>query len=265
MRRGWIGVAGAALLGAAGAAGFAGCAKGVQVEPPDGLGGAEAPPVAPIAGRAGGGSGSPGGTGGVSGAPTAGAPAGGGRVPCSQGEVADCTCDATGTEGEQTCVYEAGSPEDGYFGPCGSCAAPPDDEPGPCADGEKNGLESDTDCGGPECDACAAGGNCVVDEDCADAECMGGACLVAASGGSGGMAAGGSGGGGGSGGSAGSGGAGAGGAGGAGGSAGGGGSAPTTPVDDCEGYPEGTLCDRFCLGDRFGVCDANENCDCQDP
>ncbi|PCC69727.1 Lamin Tail Domain [Nannocystis exedens] len=43
--------------------------------------------------------------------------------------------------------------------------------PDQCADGEKNGGETDTDCGGPTCSPCADGGACVEDTDCASGSC----------------------------------------------------------------------------------------------
>ena len=41
----------------------------------------------------------------------------------------------------------------------------------PCMDGEKNGLETDTDCGGPKCDPCGGGESCVVPTDCESRMC----------------------------------------------------------------------------------------------
>jgi len=45
-----------------------------------------------------------------------------------------------------------------------------------CEDGLLNGDETDVDCGGPECDACADGLSCVVNSDCASDHCADGVC-----------------------------------------------------------------------------------------
>jgi hypothetical protein len=45
-----------------------------------------------------------------------------------------------------------------------------------CADGVKNGSETDIDCGGPACVACTTGKACGVNEDCASNICTGGVC-----------------------------------------------------------------------------------------
>jgi hypothetical protein len=46
-------------------------------------------------------------------------------------------------------------------------------EPSTCVDGMKDGMETDVDCGGGACPACASGKMCVANTDCA-----GGTCLV---------------------------------------------------------------------------------------
>jgi hypothetical protein len=46
----------------------------------------------------------------------------------------------------------------------------------PCANGEREPWESDIDCGGPICEACAAGLACKVDSDCASTICADGTC-----------------------------------------------------------------------------------------
>jgi hypothetical protein len=48
----------------------------------------------------------------------------------------------------------------------------------PCRDGQQNGLETDTDCGGtdPTCARCALGRECVVPGDCAAGTCLAGVC-----------------------------------------------------------------------------------------
>ena len=45
-----------------------------------------------------------------------------------------------------------------------------------CADRTPNGQETGVDCGGSICPPCAAGGACVVPEDCASCVCVSGAC-----------------------------------------------------------------------------------------
>ncbi|WAS91258.1 lamin tail domain-containing protein [Nannocystis punicea] len=41
-----------------------------------------------------------------------------------------------------------------------------------CEDGQHNGSETDVDCGGPGCPACADGSACAADSDCAGASCV---------------------------------------------------------------------------------------------
>jgi hypothetical protein len=48
--------------------------------------------------------------------------------------------------------------------------------PAQCGDNVKNGSETDTDCGGPTCTACAIGDTCGVDGDCLSGDCTGGTC-----------------------------------------------------------------------------------------
>jgi hypothetical protein len=45
-----------------------------------------------------------------------------------------------------------------------------------CADGELNGGESDTDCGGLDCAKCTDGKQCAVGEDCVSGSCADGVC-----------------------------------------------------------------------------------------
>jgi hypothetical protein len=54
-----------------------------------------------------------------------------------------------------------------------------DDLPGGCDDGVQNGLESDVDCGGPVCSACANGDSCGGNDDCASNSCEAGSCVEA--------------------------------------------------------------------------------------
>ncbi len=48
-----------------------------------------------------------------------------------------------------------------------------------CADGEKNGLETDVDCGGDSCWPCALGEACANDGDCSSLRCAAGVCVEA--------------------------------------------------------------------------------------
>ena len=55
-----------------------------------------------------------------------------------------------------------------------------DQEPEPsCDDNQRNGRESDTDCGGPECEPCEAQSQCLVDTDCLSNRCENGICREA--------------------------------------------------------------------------------------
>ena len=47
-----------------------------------------------------------------------------------------------------------------------------------CADGVRNGEESDTDCGGRSCARCAIGRSCVAASDCASSSCTRGVCVA---------------------------------------------------------------------------------------
>jgi uncharacterized repeat protein (TIGR01451 family) len=52
-----------------------------------------------------------------------------------------------------------------------------------CADGVKNGAETDVDCGGGACPYCALGKTCITNSDCSSQKCSGGVCQsVAAAG-----------------------------------------------------------------------------------
>jgi hypothetical protein len=63
------------------------------------------------------------------------------------------------------------------------CSDSVEDNCDPCADFVKDGAETDVDCGGGTCPACADGLACAVDADCASAHCRvgntGGECLPA--------------------------------------------------------------------------------------
>jgi len=59
-----------------------------------------------------------------------------------------------------------------------SDAGPPDALDPICADGKKNGLETDVDCGGDDCGPCPSGKACGNDADCKSGHCAaGGTCL----------------------------------------------------------------------------------------
>ena len=50
-----------------------------------------------------------------------------------------------------------------------------------CADGTRNGQETDIDCGGTNCGPCADGRACKVNNDCANRQCTNGVCQTPAS------------------------------------------------------------------------------------
>ena len=60
---------------------------------------------------------------------------------------------------------------DGEVDEGGACG-----EPHSCTDGLFNGHETDIDCGGPDCTACAIGRACMVDADCESGICDDGVC-----------------------------------------------------------------------------------------
>ena len=53
--------------------------------------------------------------------------------------------------------------------------------PSPCADGFRNGSETDVDCGGGNCPRCAIDRSCFNRNDCAGALCSGGICTACTS------------------------------------------------------------------------------------
>ncbi|MBW2525460.1 MAG: hypothetical protein JRI23_14840, partial [Deltaproteobacteria bacterium] len=59
-----------------------------------------------------------------------------------------------------------------------------------CADGSLNGLETDVDCGGPDCPACINGLECLEDDDCQSQFCATGSGGAGGAAGSGGQAGG---------------------------------------------------------------------------
>ena len=166
--------------------------------------------------------------------------------PCLRGEVETCPCEGVQTEGRRTCLFDPASPLEGFFTECTSCRPPPADPVEQCSDGEKNGFETDTDCGGPACDRCMTGESCSTTGDCEDAACEDGVCTMATppAGGTSGAA-------GASGGEAGSGDD----------DSGSAGSSSDEPVSSCRGQDRGTPCDRDCIlpgntaqCNLFGVC-----------
>jgi hypothetical protein len=127
--------------------------------------------------------------------------------PCDMGESEPCDCDDGTINGRRTCAADPTSPRYGYLTECSGCQPPPgvdagnmdgstptpeagapdaqqpdaqpadarppesgtpDGSGGPgCSDGQKNGTETDTDCGGAACGGCAAGKMCLAPADCA--------------------------------------------------------------------------------------------------
>ncbi|MBN1654901.1 MAG: hypothetical protein JXA30_14120 [Deltaproteobacteria bacterium] len=60
---------------------------------------------------------------------------------------------------------------------CNSCGNDSGtDESDPCNDGVKRGYETDIDCGGRECEPCAVGDRCLVNDDCVTKTCIGNLC-----------------------------------------------------------------------------------------
>ncbi|MEE2756732.1 MAG: hypothetical protein VYA30_08715, partial [Myxococcota bacterium] len=93
----------------------------------------------------------------------------------STGDMATLKMDSGGTGGE------AGT--GGTAGAGGEAGTGGEDPPAPtCDDLIVNGLESDVDCGGNDCQPCVAGFNCRVDEDCQSGVCGGGLCAEPACG-----------------------------------------------------------------------------------
>ncbi|RVU46831.1 hypothetical protein EA187_06770 [Lujinxingia sediminis] len=88
---------------------------------------------------------------------------------CYEGVCLPLDCSATTCESDETCYrgvcYAACSdatscPEEGAECVEGSCVV------ATCTDGLQNGAETDVDCGGAECDACAQGKTCLELSDC---------------------------------------------------------------------------------------------------
>jgi hypothetical protein len=134
-------------------------------------------------------------------------------------------------------MFDKTSSRDGFLGPCENCPPPDKVAPDQCSDGDKNGTESDTDCGGANCDPCPLDSSCVKDTDCHFGTCMGGTCKNASTGSGGAGSTGGA----------------PGGTGGAGGA-----------VASCQGKPDMTPCTTpavMCIGNLTPKCLLN-NCLC---
>ncbi|MFZ5438508.1 MAG: hypothetical protein ACOZQL_00800, partial [Myxococcota bacterium] len=76
-----------------------------------------------------------------------------------------------------------------FFAACGATT-----DKATCFDGEKNGTETDIDCGGGACGRCFDGKACTLPSDCMSALCTGGRCGGFLPGGGGGSTGGGGGG-----------------------------------------------------------------------
>lgn len=98
-------------------------------------------------------------------------------VPAHLPEDAGAACAApTGTlcDGAGACV-ECLDAADCASGVCAQSAC----VPAQCNDHVKNGDETDTDCGGPSCNACLAGKACALGADCVSLVCTGAVCQPA--------------------------------------------------------------------------------------
>jgi hypothetical protein len=74
------------------------------------------------------------------------------------GTTCDYTCNVGYTRSSGSCVPTSGTGGDGNL-------------PDGCSDGIKNGSETDVDCGGAVCPACAAGRECSIANDCQSLLC----------------------------------------------------------------------------------------------
>lgn len=87
------------------------------------------------------------------------------------GAESDTDCGAACGADAKKCRVGAGCvlAEDCASGVCGGggkCAS------NSCSDGVKNGKETDTDCGGPDCPGCLGSRTCYANGDCLSAECV---------------------------------------------------------------------------------------------
>jgi hypothetical protein len=100
-----------------------------------------------------------------------------GSMPGNAPSAAGTACGSNGgsvCDGDGACV-ECASGTDCASGVCsnGTCAAPT------CADAVKNGSETDVDCGGTDCSACALGDACASGSDCETSVCSADVCAHA--------------------------------------------------------------------------------------
>ncbi len=98
--------------------------------------------------------------------------------PCSNGlkckNASDCGSGVCGGFAHcVACVQDADCKSPSEVCVAGACAAPG------CANGMKDGSETDVDCGGGACPACAVGGSCSSGADCDSGACDGGGICVA--------------------------------------------------------------------------------------
>ncbi|MEE2757990.1 MAG: DUF4832 domain-containing protein [Myxococcota bacterium] len=115
---------------------------------------------------------------------------------CAYGEAACTVCAADCTEQPgETDVCGDGTVDDGEGcddgntvteeclsgqQACVVCAADCTEQPGvihACDDQQRNGEETGTDCGGPDCQSCFDGEACIQDRDCAGLHCEAGLCV----------------------------------------------------------------------------------------
>lgn len=91
-----------------------------------------------------------------------------------------CTCNAglkdCGQDCRECCTDGDCRSRNCRGGRCRPVPTPPPPPPASCADGIKNGTESDVDCGGPCFRKCSIGKACAGDGDCASGHCCGGVC-----------------------------------------------------------------------------------------
>lgn len=83
------------------------------------------------------------------------------------------TTSSTGGNGATTTSGSSGG--GGSSGSTSSGTVEPD---ATCADGTRNGMETDVDCGGDACGPCGPGKGCTLDGDCATLACQGGSCAA---------------------------------------------------------------------------------------
>jgi cysteine-rich repeat protein len=92
----------------------------------------------------------------------------GGLTGMSGGQAEDCVTGVGCTNNDDcasdVCSLDQACPG-GAANTCGVCVAPS------CVDNKKNGLETDTDCGGGTCGGCAPGKGCVANNDCNSGVC----------------------------------------------------------------------------------------------